>query len=135
MPGRWVRGEGKKCDQGGPPGKQLHCRVFTTFRILEISYISNVFLGFVCHSKMAPISRNYTKFFLPFFYANLYKIPGILRNSVTFYTNFSTIHHIRHILHTAEKLRTPLNTPPPHLSPEPAGGIGGGVAGISSYVK
>ena len=94
-------------------------RVFTTFRILEISYISNVFLGFVCHSKMAPISRNYTKFFLPFFYANLYKIPGILRNSVTFYTNFSTIHHIRHILHTAEKLRTPLNTPPP-----PTGSLG-----------
>ena len=86
MPGRWVRGEGKKCDQGGPPGKQLHCRVFTTFRILEISYISNVFLGFVCHSKMAPISRNYTKFFLPFFYANLYKISGISRTSATFYT-------------------------------------------------
>ena len=80
-------------------------RVFTTFRILEISYISNVFLGFVCHSKMAPISRNYTKFFLPFFYANLHKIPGISRNSVTFYTNFSTIHHRRHILHTAEKLQ------------------------------
>ena len=67
--------------------------MFTTFRILEISYISNVFLGFVCHSKMAPISRNYTKFFLPFFYANLYKIPGISRNSR------------RHILHTAEKLQ------------------------------
>ncbi len=80
-------------------------RVFTTFRILEISYISNVFLGFVCHSKMAPISRNYAKFFLPFFYANLYKIPGISRNSVTFYTNFSTIHHRRHSLHTAEKLQ------------------------------
>ncbi len=63
------------------------------------------FLGFVCHSKMAPISRNYTKFCLPFFYANLYKIPGNLRNSVTFYTNFSTIHHRRHILHTAEKLQ------------------------------
>ena len=85
--------------------RETTCRVFTTFRILEISYISNVFLGFVCHSKMAPISRNYTKFFLPFFYANLYKIPGISRNSVTFYTNFSTIHHRRHILHTAEKLQ------------------------------
>jgi hypothetical protein len=84
-------------------------RVFTTFRILEISYISNVFLGFVCHSKMAPISRNYTKFFLPFFYANLYKIPGISRNSVTFYTNFSTIHHRRHILHTAALLLPILN--------------------------
>ncbi len=80
-------------------------RVFMTFRILEISYISNVFLGFVCHSKMAPILRNYTKFFLPFFYANLYKIPGISRNSVTFYTNFLTIHHRQHILHTAEKLQ------------------------------
>ncbi len=79
-------------------------RVFTIFRIHEISYISNVFLGFVCHSKMAPILRNYTKFFLPFFYANLYKIPGISRNSVTFYTNFSTIHHRRHILHTAALL-------------------------------
>jgi hypothetical protein len=45
-------------------------RVFTTFRILEISYISNVFFCFVYHSKMAQISRNYTKFF----YANLYKI-------------------------------------------------------------
>ncbi len=48
-------------------GGLLVTRVFTTFRILEISYISNVF--FV--SKMARISRNYTKFF----YANLYKIP------------------------------------------------------------
>ena len=46
-------------------------RVFTTFRILEISYISNVFFFcFVYHSKMAQISRNYTKFFN----ANLYKI-------------------------------------------------------------
>ena len=46
-------------------------RVFTTFRILEISYISNVFFCFVYHSKMAQISRNYMKFF----YAKLYKIP------------------------------------------------------------
>jgi hypothetical protein len=32
-------------------------RVFTKFRILEISYISNVFLYFVYYSKVATISR------------------------------------------------------------------------------
>jgi hypothetical protein len=59
-------------------------RVFTTFRILEISYISNVFFCFVYHSKMDQILRNYKKFF----YAYLYKIPRYFRNSVTCYTNF-----------------------------------------------
>ncbi len=131
----------------------VHCRtrVFTTFCILEISYISNVFLGFICHSKMAPISRNYTKIFLPFFYVNLYKIPCISRKPVTFYTNFSTIHHRQHILHTGEKLQdadwgwgevrqyTPQPPPPPtpHRSRlEVSGGRGGGnVARISTYVK
>jgi hypothetical protein len=33
-------------------------RVFTKFRILEISYISYVFFYFVYHTKLATISRN-----------------------------------------------------------------------------
>jgi hypothetical protein len=32
-------------------------RVFTKFRILEISYISNVFFYFVYYTKVATISR------------------------------------------------------------------------------
>ncbi len=35
----------------------LHARVFTKFRILEISYISHVFLNFVFYSKVATVSR------------------------------------------------------------------------------
>ena len=42
MPGRWVRGEGKKCDQGGPPGKQLvGCLrhfAFSKFRIFRMFF-------------------------------------------------------------------------------------------------
>ncbi len=48
-----------------------HIRVFTTFRILEISYISNVFFCFVYHLKNGP---NFAKFY-EIFNANLYKIP------------------------------------------------------------
>ncbi len=77
-------------------------RVFTTFRILEISYTSNVFFCFVYHSKMAQISRNYTKFF----YANLYKIPRYFEKFCDLlYQFFLTIQHRRHFLHTAEKLQ------------------------------
>ncbi len=40
------------------------------------------------------------------FYMQIYtKFRGILRNSVTCYTNFLTIQHRRHFLHTAEKLK------------------------------
>jgi hypothetical protein len=42
---------GSRQGEGSPP------RVFTIFRILEISYISNVFLYFVYYSKVATISR------------------------------------------------------------------------------
>ncbi len=35
----------------------MYPRVFTEFLILEISYISYVFLNFVCYSKVATISR------------------------------------------------------------------------------
>ncbi len=66
------------------------------------------------------------------------KFRGISRNSVTFYTNFSTIQHSRHFLHTAEKLQDAdwgggggktvhPSTPTPHRSrPEVSGGGGGG---------
>ncbi len=59
-------------------------RVFTTFRILEISYISNVF--FVLYTirkwpKFREIIRNFS--------LQIYtKFRGISRNSVTCYTNF-----------------------------------------------
>ncbi len=59
-------------------------RVFTTFRILEISYISNVF--FVSYTirkwpKFREIIRNFS--------VQIYtKFRGILRNSVTCYANF-----------------------------------------------
>jgi hypothetical protein len=76
-------------------------RVFTTFRILEISYISNVFFCFVYHSKMAQISRNYTKFF----YANLYKIPRYFEKFCDLlYQFFLKIQQRRHFL-IAEKLQ------------------------------
>jgi hypothetical protein len=80
----------------------VESRVFTTFRILEISYISNLFFCFVYHSKMAQISRNYTKFF----YANLYKILRYFEKFCDLlYQFFLTIQHRRHFLHTAEKLQ------------------------------
>jgi hypothetical protein len=49
--------------------------------------------------------RKFRKISLPFFYANLYKIPGISRKSVTFLYHFSTYRNSQHILHTAEKLQ------------------------------
>ena len=73
MPGRWVRGEGKKCDQGGPPGKQLvGCLrhfAFSKFRIFRmffwVSYairkwpqFREIIRNFSCHFSM----QIYTKF-------------------------------------------------------------------------
>jgi hypothetical protein len=80
-------------------------RVYTTFRILEISYISNVFWGFVYHSKMAQISRNYMKFFLKFFYANLYKIPRYFEKFCDLLYQFFNDSAQTTFLHTAEKLQ------------------------------
>jgi hypothetical protein len=61
---------------------------YSKFRIFRM-----FFWGFVYHSKMAPISRNYTKIFLTFFYANLYKIPRYFEKFCDFLklVYFSTI--------------------------------------------
>jgi hypothetical protein len=71
-------------------GCTVPVRVFTTFCILKISYISNAFSCFVYHSKMDQISRNYTKFF----YANLYNIPRYFQKFCDllyqFFKRFST---------------------------------------------
>jgi hypothetical protein len=58
-------------------------RVFTTFRILEISYISNVF--FVSAIRKWPKFREIIRHFSMQIYT---EFCGILRNSVTCYTNF-----------------------------------------------
>ncbi len=81
------------------PGGCIITRVFTTFRILEISYISNVF--FVSYRKW-PKFREIIRNFSMQIYT---KFRAILRNSVTCYTNFLMIQHRRHFLHTAEKLQ------------------------------
>jgi hypothetical protein len=62
----------------------LAFRVFTTFRILEISYISNVFFCFVYIRKWPKFHE-----ILRIFSMQIYtKFCGISRNSVTCYTNF-----------------------------------------------
>jgi hypothetical protein len=147
MPGRWVRGEGKKCDQGGPPGKQLvGCLrhfAFSKFRIFRmffwVSYairkwpqFREIIRNFSCHFSM----QIYTKFRV--FREILWLFIPIFQRFITddiFYTqqrNFKTL-----IGGGGGEVRqyTPQPPPPLHPSPEPAGGIGGEGGGMSRELR
>jgi hypothetical protein len=102
--------------------------------VYDISHTRNFvyfecFFGFRMPFENGPNFAKLYENFPAIFLCKSIQNSGYFEKSVTFYTNFSTIHHRRHILHTAEKLQDAdwgwgggeVRQYTPHPPPPPAG--------------